>query len=523
MEQVVIPPQVLTFLIATILPMPRYSPASQPQTPTVPGAVRHVQSGTRRSSYTGGRPSSVGYEGFSPWVNIICVSLGTLYAMMNVPDNSEADGALVSCGMGMGLGMAVGPALAALLNPRDVLRTENIVGFMPFYWLIMDLVTGAYPMIGVSSAVVSKTFLAIGVYLIAYWVGTMAKPWRLPEAFLRSCQLKPETSVLMPVVLVCFFLAMLKFALPCKFDLVLMFKSALGARWTAPWGRGQFGGWDAFTDHLAYFGYLLPTFAVMIAQRKSWFHASTLVALLCAAIFLLFLSQSGARRIVGVCLGAAVFTWIVNQRQVRAWHLGILAMGVGAILVLMQMMIISRGLGFGTLGFDTAGSAAVSTLKGDAVAAGGPKTISVDDNFLRLAQTIMLIPERYDYVYYKQIYYTIARPVPRVLWPGKPESPGFDLYVLVASGASLSTTIVGEFWISLGFPAVWLGGWCYGRLARMSSPLFHAASGTVGPMFYGYITMTLFVGFRSLVEVILFSYALLAWVGATWIIKKWGR
>jgi len=35
-------------------------------------------------------------------------------------------------------------------------------------------------------------------------------------------------------------------------------------RWAAPWGRGQLGGWDAFLDHLQYFGYLLPVLTVVI-------------------------------------------------------------------------------------------------------------------------------------------------------------------------------------------------------------------------------------------------------------------
>jgi hypothetical protein len=459
-------------------------------------------------------------EGFAPWLNIICVTLGMLGAIALVPENPQPEGALNASGLFMGCAMAVGPLVAAFANPRNLLRTENIIGFMPFYWLLLDLVTGAYPMYGIKEQEVIKVFWVIGVYLISYWIGTTARPWGLPQGFLRSCQMRPEASVLFPVVLVCFSLAMLKFALPCKFDLGTMFYYAFKERWGAPWGRGTFGGWDAFTDHLAYFGYLLPTFAVMIAQRKSWLHPMTLVAVLCAGIFLLFLSQSGSRRIVGVCLVAAIFTWVINQRQIRGWQLTILAMGMAAVLVFMQMMIITRGVGFGATGLELAGEAAIDSISGKQIASGAPKAIHVDDNFLRLAQTVHLIPEKIDYVYYKQIYYIIARPVPRALWPNKPVDPGFSLHALVASGASLSTSMLGELWISLGFPFVALGGWFYGRLARMSSPLLKFGSGTVAPMFYGYMTMTLFVGFRSLVEVILFSYALLGWMAANWLIKK---
>jgi hypothetical protein len=147
----------------------------------------------------------------------------------------------------------------------------------------------------------------------------------------------------------------------------------------------------------------------------------------------------------------------------------------------------------------------------------------VDDNILRLAQSVQIIPDKLDYVYHKLIFYTLVRPIPRVIWANKPEDPGFSLQKLLNSQASLTFTIVGEFWISWGYFAVILGGWLYGRLATLASPLFWAASDTMAPMFYGYITMTLFVGYRSMVEVILFSYALIGWWLVTWVISKFRR
>ena len=58
------------------------------------------------------------------------------------------------------------------------------------------------------------------------------------------------------------------------------------------------------------------------------------------------------------------------------------------------------------------------------------------------------------------------------------------------------------------------------KLATLSGPLFEIQPETLGPMFYGYMTMTLFVGYRSLVEVILFSYAMMGWWLAVWIMNK---
>ncbi|MFT8011763.1 hypothetical protein ACMYLX_23145, partial [Salmonella enterica subsp. enterica serovar Enteritidis] len=40
--------------------------------------------------------------------------------------------------------------------------------------------------------------------------------------------------------------------------------------------------------------------------------------------------------------------------------------------------------------------------------------LHVDDNYLRLAQTIQLVPAQHGYVYSKQVVFALIRPVPRV-------------------------------------------------------------------------------------------------------------
>lgn len=455
-----------------------------------------------------------------PFISIVCVFLGTLFAVALVPYNVNPPGALRSAGIALSAGMAAGPLFSSFSNVRNLMRTENIVGLAPIYWLLMDLVTGAYEMERTSRDAVIQTFWVISVGTMAYWTGTIAKPWVLPAGFMRSCNLRFSTGMMLPIVLFCFALAMLRFAIPCNFDLVLMFKSVTGMRFSAPWSRGSLGGWDSFTDHLSYFGYLLPTFAIMMARRNSWFHLSTWIALICAGVFLVFLAQSGSRRIIGVCLGAALLYWILDRKQIKIYHLAISALMIGGILLIMQMMVISRMIGIGSVGVENTSKAAYYTMKGEDLGGSVPKALHVDDNFLRLSQTVLLVPSKHDYVYHQQIVYILLRPIPRVLWPNKPTNSGFSLQMALDSGASLTITYLGEMWISLGYFAVIVGAWFFGRLSCLSSPLFNSTSGTLAPMFYGYMTMIMFSAYRSLVEVILYSYALLAWWFVVWLIGK---
>jgi len=464
-----------------------------------------------------------GTQGYFPWLSLIGVVLGTLVAYISVPMNPSIPGALRFSGLALALGMSVGPVFAAMLNLRNLLRAENILGLAPAYWMLLDLITGAIAMEGLSQVLVQKTFGVIGLATAMFWLGTMGRGWRLPKAFLEVTSFRPDLKLLIPIGIGCFFLGILRFAIPCGFDIGVMMENLMESRWSAAWARGAIGGWDAIIDHLAYFGYLLPTLAVMTSRRAGWLSLSGLLLSCLSIIFLIFLAQSGSRRIVGVCLGAALCCWILDRDRVRWQQLLVAGTVVGAILLLLQIMIVFRSVGLGRIGLDNASKIAVATIKGVDLETGAPKSLHVDDNFYRLSQSIYLVPERHPYVEWKYVFYVLVRPIPRALWKGKPMDGGFDLQRFDGKGASLSSTILGEFWISYGAWAVAIGGWLMGRASRMAAPLFDIAHGSIAPMFYGYISMTLFVGYRSLIEVMLFSYALVGWWAVTWVLRQMQR
>ncbi len=461
-----------------------------------------------------------GRQHFFPILGITATVVGTMLAMLAVPFNPQKEGSLFLSGVLMSLGLATAPLMAFFENPRNILRAENLVGMAPIYWLFLDLITSIYDMPAVTDTAVRKAFLSVGLFTVMFWLGTTRRPWKLPKAFLNSCSFRPEVGIILPVATICFVIAMLAYAIPCNFDMGLMFRSLQENRWAAPWSRGEMGGWSSFTDHLSYFGYLLPTFAVMLMRRKGFFHVATLLAFAMAAVYLLFIMHGGARRIVGVILGAALTFWILDRERVQMWHLMVAACITAVILWLMQAMLVVRSVGVANLGLRNAGKIALLTLQGDQSIDGAPKGLAVDDNFYRLVQIHSLIPDVHPYVYWRQIYYVLFRPIPRVLWEGKPIDGGFNLGALDNQGASLSTTIVGEMWMSWGIIAVLIGGWVFGRVSRMGEPLFNVAKGSMGPMFYGYLTLIGAVGYRSMVELLLFSYALLGWMAATWIYSK---
>jgi hypothetical protein len=139
--------------------------------------------------------------------------------------------------------------------------------------------------------------------------------------------------------------------------------------------------------------------------------------------------------------------------------------------------------------------------------------LRVDDNFYRLCQVIELIPKSYPFVYHRYFIYVIVRPIPRVFWPGKPVDPGFDLpTALGVEGVSYSYSVIGELYMSLGFIGIAIGGWFYGRVASMANGLLKRCNTVAALLVYSIVVMALFAGLRSVLDLLLVSYVVLAWV-----------
>jgi hypothetical protein len=213
----------------------------------------------------------------------------------------------------------------------------------------------------------------------------------------------------------------------------------------------------------------------------------------------LFLAQGGGRRVVGVMFGAALICWFIQFKKIKIRHLFVGFICSIALLASLQLMLEYRGVGFQKI-FET-GEVQLTR-----------EHLHVDDNFLRLAQIVEIVPQLHPYVYEKQILYVLVRPIPRVFWQDKPIDAGFDLpSTLGKTGVSLSSSVIGEWYISGGFLIVIFGGWLYGRLANTASLLMVRETPSAAVV-YCLSTMTLFAGVRSMQDLILMSYAILAWI-----------
>jgi hypothetical protein len=427
------------------------------------------------------------------------VLVGTAAAIYLVPNDPSPKGALFWSGFVMAAGLAAAPLHAGMRNPKAFVQPPSVVMLAPIYWLLLDLIQRAYPLPGVYRSETVWSFAAIGLFGGTAWIGLQQRPWRLPQVLARATLYDAGPGALFGLALVSFGLGIFRYAYPCGFNPVEMLTFLNVGRWSGPWSHAP-GDWTAFIDHMEYFGFLLPALLVALAGRLGWLNIRTLVIGLLSLFFALFVAQGGGRRYVGVFFGIALIQWLLSRRRFKTRNVVIAAGAVASLLSLMQLILIYRNTGL------------AAALDGDSSGPPGLGYIHVDDNFYRLTQTLRLIPGTYPHTGVDYFVYIMARPIPRVLWPRKPLNPGFELAAAVGmTGVSLSSSVIGELYVAGGFPALLVGGWLLGRFGSVGKRLLRRKS-LGARIIYSAWMMALFVGMRSLIDLVLFSYIILAWV-----------
>jgi hypothetical protein len=196
----------------------------------------------------------------------------------------------------------------AIRRSTQLLGAENLVAFGYVFWLLLDLIQGAYDLRDAADWALRDAFIAVGVSAAAMWIGAAGRPWKLPNWLGEIASREMDTRTVARLVPVCFILGMLNFAYATGFDMPRMFSYLGESRWSAPWGRGQLGGWNAFADQLQYFGYVLPSLTALLIVRRG-FNFGVFLSIPASAVRFAF---PAGRRLPhhhsGV--GAAVIVWI---------------------------------------------------------------------------------------------------------------------------------------------------------------------------------------------------------------------
>jgi hypothetical protein len=123
----------------------------------------------------------------------------------------------------------------------------------------------------------------------------------------------------------------------------------------------------------------------------------------------------------------------------------------------------------------------------------------VDYNLYTVGVLVSIFPNQVDYIGWDAPLWLVARPIPRALWPGKPDGSNVSVEsVLGLEGVTIAATFVGESYMAAGLPGVIVTALLIGMLAQWWTRKAFSAESGFGILVYGSGFFAVVITMRSI-------------------------
>ena len=130
-------------------------------------------------------------------------------------------------------------------------------------------------------------------------------------------------------------------------------------------------------------------------------------------------------------------------------------------------------------------------------------TVFVDLNMINISKLIEVFPNTYEFLGLEIPFNALIRPIPRALWPGKPEglSTGIE-DALGVRGMTLSCTFIGEAYMAGGVIAVLVFSLMFGAAAAMWNGVAREMDSAISQLLYASGFVCAAVAMRSMLAML---------------------
>jgi len=347
-------------------------------------------------------------------------------------------------------------------------------------------------------AIEASTITSITLCLIAFGCIAIFRHFApaMPRSLMNIVSRPTPPKAMLSIFWFSFFFGFFYMLLAVGFNVPTLIDQMMGARFSQPWSRGRYGDWKALLNELGMTLYLVPPIAGVIFAKREQYKCVTLVAICLALLFTFFQGFVSGTRYV---LAAYVVTFLVGYSLALVRHrrleFAILCGVIGiAYLYASDQMLQFRGMGLKEY-------LAVKRQSEDPPLPQDPEhSFFVDYNLLMLNQLTEQIPRTHPFLGWEVPYLALIRPVPRAMWPGKPE--GMSVTFEGIAGASESTTkaatFIGEAYLAAGTFGVILASAFFGALTAWWGRLTTALASEFGILIYASGFFAIIISMRSL-------------------------
>lgn len=432
------------------------------------------------------------------------VLLSGLFTTISTANGTKPSDIAAYVAWGVGASLVLSVAVDLQRGIRNLVRTDVMalfaLYFLTFFEFLLPqtkfdqlLVPGSVRA-GCLACVWGFAGLAVGRHLTFFGHGQFASLFERPVS----------TSFIIKLYWFCFAVGYFYMLLAVNFNPIEMVSQFMGARFSQAWSRGRFGDWKALLGELGMLVYVIPAIAGVVLAKRDVYTRSQVIQVALGFLFTLFFGfTSGTRNIFASYLVTFLIGYTFSLPRHRIMNLIMVTSLVAVVLlVATRVMLEFRNIG---LKYYIAGQMAGDMEESD-------KEFFVDYNLFVICQLTEIFPERFQFMGWEIPYLAVIRPIPRAMWPGKPEGMSVSFEeALGVEGLTLASSFVGEAYVSFGFAGVFCTGLFFGAVFGWWSRLASPRNSDFGVLIYASGFFAAVISMRSL---FVFTTAVLPTVGA---------
>lgn len=308
----------------------------------------------------------------------------------------------------------------------------------------------------------------------------------------------------------CFFLGFVNMLMAVDFNPAKLVYYFMQPRFSQPWGRGKFGDWRALLNEFEMLLYLIPPIAGIVLARHRNFKAAHKLFTFGCFFFVLFFGFSGGTRNV---LASYLVTFLISYSFAvgNKRRLGMIVLTcVCAVVLLVSTVLMLEFRQIGLSNYIAGRYINISKTR--------EQSLFIDYNLYAICRLTEVFPKTHPYLGAEIPFLAAIRPIPRALWPGKPE--GISLSIEEAMGVedlTIAASFVGEAYMSGGLFAVFLTGLFFGYVTGWWGHFASPRNSDLGILIYASGFFATVISMRSL---FVFTTAILPTI-ASFIFGSW--
>ena len=432
--------------------------------------------------------------------------LGLAVTWLALPSN-DAESIFDTAAIGVGIALLSATAMEAFSGVRTLIRTDNLMLWVLYGLTLLEFL---FPQPDVNTATSREAATrGTGAVLLGFF-GLVVGRHLVSKRPNLNVPIEFGPGQLFALFILAFVVGYLHIFLAVNFDPLEMIRQMSGPRFSQSWGRGRYGDLYSLLYELSLLIYILPPAAGLIFARAKQFSAfQKLVVSLILLLTFYYAFSSGTRNVLGTYVISMFGAYALSKPDLKLKRVMMIGLPIAGILLFASTVMLELRSAGGVFAVASEDRHYYDTLY-------------IDHNIVNLSNLTNVFPDAVDFLGLEIPYQTIIRPIPRALWPGKPEglSTGIEEALGVTDGVTtLSCTFVGEAYMAFGFIGVLIAGLMFGSGAALWNRVGQNAGSSFFQVLYASGFLCAAMAMRSILAVVPFMLPTLAlWLfGRYWL------